>query len=327
MTSEGAAFLRGVTNGDDAVLLGRWHLAVADGVGAWNTRSHGHAALWSRLLLHFFDGDITGVRPEGLEGEAAAASVPTPQPGKREGEAEEGKEKKGEGERVIGALERAYEATTAATGKWQGTTTFVSATLVGRTLYFANVGDSVALLVRPRERRVVLRTAEQWHWFDCPRQLGTNSPDAPAKDTVISSVDVQDGDIIIVASDGLLDNVWEWEVLEAVLDEASAAEDDGDDDNGGDGGEVAEVAEPTEDGDGEEKKEKKKAKRGSPERIAERLVRAAKNVAQNPFAESPYMERNIDEGLVFEGGKWDDISVVAAIIRKDPPDEYDWRNY
>lgn len=49
--------------------------------------------------------------------------------------------------------------------------------------------------------------------------------------------------------------------------------------------------------------------------LAERLVRAAKKVAIDPFGESPYMERAIDEGLSIEGGKWDDISVVTAVFK------------
>lgn len=33
----------------------------------------------------------------------------------------------------------------------------------------------------------------------------------------------------------------------------------------------------------------------------------------DPFAESPFMEHAIEEGLASAGGKLDDISVVAAL--------------
>ena len=50
--------------------------------------------------------------------------------------------------------------------------------------------------------------------------------------------------------------------------------------------------------------------------VAQELVKAARTIAQDPFAESPYMERAIEEGLSIEGGKLDDISVVAAVCKK-----------
>jgi hypothetical protein len=36
--------------------------------------------------------------------------------------------------------------------------------------------------------------------------------------------------------------------------------------------------------------------------VAQQLVNAARTIAQDPFAESPYMEKAIDEGLSIEGG-------------------------
>jgi hypothetical protein len=38
--------------------------------------------------------------------------------------------------------------------------------------------------------------------------------------------------------------------------------------------------------------------------VAQQLVNAARTIAQDPFAESPYMEKAIDEGLSIEGGMW-----------------------
>lgn len=36
--------LKGLTNGDDAILAGEHYIGVNDGVGAWSTRPKGHAA-------------------------------------------------------------------------------------------------------------------------------------------------------------------------------------------------------------------------------------------------------------------------------------------
>ena len=50
--------------------------------------------------------------------------------------------------------------------------------------------------------------------------------------------------------------------------------------------------------------------------VAQELVLAARKIAEDPFAGSPFMERAVEEGLAIEGGKIDDISVVAAICKK-----------
>ena len=50
--------------------------------------------------------------------------------------------------------------------------------------------------------------------------------------------------------------------------------------------------------------------------VAQELVLAARKIAEDPFAASPFMERAVEEGLAIEGGKLDDISVVAATVCK-----------
>ena len=37
--------------------------------------------------------------------------------------------------------------------------------------------------------------------------------------------------------------------------------------------------------------------------VAEELMKAAKTIATDPFAESPFMEHAVEEGLAMEGGK------------------------
>jgi len=128
---------------------------------------------------------------------------------------------------------------------------------------------------RPSSASFVYKSTEQWHWFDCPYQLGTNSLDTPAANAVVDKVELEEGDIVILATDGLPDNLWDTEIADIC---ASAGE---------------EV-------------------RG----LADKLVNAAWKIAIDPFGESPYMERGIDEGLSMEGGKYDDISVVTAVFKK-----------
>lgn len=148
-----------------------------------------------------------------------------------------------------------------------------------------NLGDCKVLVIRPREKKVLFRTEEQWHWFDCPMQLGTNSVDTPRNDAVLSLVDLEEDDIVLAASDGVLDNLWEHEVLTLTLESLEKWE------QGRKEGEAPDQTHPailTEE---------------CMVFVARELLRAALEIAQDPYAESPYMEKAIDEGLAIQGGK------------------------
>ncbi|KAF7592983.1 hypothetical protein BBP40_012219 [Aspergillus hancockii] len=259
--------VRGLNNGDDAVLVAENFLAVDDGVGAWATKPRGHAALWSRLLLHFW----------ALEVEREVYNDAPPDP--------------------IEYLQRAYEETTRATAtpsEWYGTTTSVTAILhwtcddAGNTkplLYVTNLGDCKIMVIRPSEEKVLFRTEEQWHWFDCPMQLGTNSVDTPRKDAVLSTVDLEEEDVVLAISDGVLDNLWEHEIVTITLDSMKKWNQGRYDNTDLEWAPPEILAE---------------------ERmvfVARELLKSALAIAQDPFAESPFMERAIDEGLAIEGGK------------------------
>ncbi|EDU50475.1 conserved hypothetical protein [Pyrenophora tritici-repentis Pt-1C-BFP] len=250
--------IRGVTNGDDAVLVSESFIAANDGVGAWATREKGHAALWSRLIAHFW----------ALEVETASYS-PTSPPN------------------LIEYLQNAYNLTKEATSEpnpWHGTTTVCGALLGADNetpdhplLYVTQLGDSQILVIRPSTKEVVYRTQEQWHWFDCPRQLGTNSPDTPNDNAVMDRVPIQEDDVVVAMTDGVVDNLWEHEIVENICESIERwigdKEKDTDEQTHADGMRF----------------------------VAQQLMNAARVIAQDPFAESPYMEKAIDEGLSIEG--------------------------
>lgn len=80
------------------------------------------------------------------------------------------------------------------------------------TLYTANIGDSGFIVVRKGE--IVHRSEEQQHYFNTPFQLSLPPPghghnvlsDSPeSADTL--SFPVKEGDVILVATDGVFDNV------------------------------------------------------------------------------------------------------------------------
>jgi protein phosphatase PTC7 len=163
-------------------------------------------------------------------------------------------------------------------------------------LYVTNLGDCKILVIRPSEKKVLFRTAEQWHWFDCPMQLGTNSTDTPRKDAVLSKIAVQEEDIVLAVSDGVMDNLWEHEVLKVIMDSI----------------------EKWEEGHTEPKLVAQHPHLSDDRNVyvARELLNSALTIAQDPFAESPFMEKAVEEGLAIEGGKMDDISVVVASCKR-----------
>lgn len=257
-------------------------------------------SLWSRLLLHFWALEIE---------RRVCTDAATLEP--------------------IEYLQSAYEATIQATSnptEWYGTTTSATALLhwhrgqdgiQAPLLYVTNLGDCKVLVIRPSEKKILFRTSEQWHWFDCPMQLGTNSVDTPRSDAVMTEVSIKEDDIVLAVSDGVMDNLWEHEVLKIIVDSLEKW----------DLGHIS-----------------TKGTAPPPDLSDDRMVYAAKEllnaaltIAQDPFAESPFMEKGLDEGLAIEGGKlkihniaflarlksntcpagkMDDISVVVATCKR-----------
>lgn len=106
---------------------------------------------------------------------------------------------------------------------------------------------------------------------------------------------IEENDVILAMSDGVIDNLWEHEIIENVVKSVLKWE-------AGEGGAST--------GD------RKGGGGGGMKFVAEELMKAAKAIATDPFAESPFMEHAVEEGLAMEGGKLDDISVVAALCRR-----------
>ena len=85
----------------------------------------------------------------------------------------------------------------------------------------ANIGDSGLLVVR--DGRVVHRSSEQQHYFNTPYQLSL--PPTDMESDVLADLpeaadryefNVEDGDVIILATDGIFDNVPDHLLVEQV---------------------------------------------------------------------------------------------------------------
>jgi hypothetical protein len=126
----------------------------------------------------------------------------------------------------------------------------------------------------------IFRSEEQQHAFNFPYQLGPVSKDSP-KDTQSFVVKIQTGDIVVLGSDGLFDNVFDEEIIDIVVS-----------------------------------KEKNKLELTNPQEIADALLCKARDVAENSrFTSSPFQQRAIHEGFYYQGGKVDDMTILVSVIR------------
>ncbi|XP_030564317.1 protein phosphatase PTC7 homolog fig [Drosophila novamexicana] len=152
------------------------------------------------------------------------------------------------------------------------------------TLHSANLGDSGFLVLR--NGRVLHRSDEQLHCFNTPYQLTV--PPHPAMDCVLrdspeqavsTHLPLQPGDLVLLATDGLFDNVPE----SMLINQLRALQ-------------------------GETRAEYL-------QQAANRLVELAKTLSVSPTFQSPFALKaranNVDYGI---GGKPDDITVILASL-------------
>ena len=112
----------------------------------------------------------------------------------------------------VQALRQAYAA-----NKERGTATACVALLDDGQLNSVNVGDSGFIILRVGQ--VIQSRQITIHSFNFPFQLGQGSPDQP-EDGVVVGIKLKPEDIIVMATDGLWDNLFEEQVAELVVEQS-----------------------------------------------------------------------------------------------------------
>lgn len=112
----------------------------------------------------------------------------------------------------VQALRQAY-----AGNKERGTATACVALLDDGQLNSVNVGDSGFIILRVSQ--VIQSRQITIHSFNFPFQLGQGSPDQP-EDGVVAGIKLKPEDIIVMATDGLWDNLFEEQVAELVVEQS-----------------------------------------------------------------------------------------------------------
>ena len=87
--------------------------------------------------------------------------------------------------------------------------------LEGNTFKSATVGDSCFLLCH-KDGTLVARQEEMQIQFNMPFQMGTHCTHT-AEDAVCGSVELKDGDFVVLGTDGLFDNVFDERIIEICL--------------------------------------------------------------------------------------------------------------
>jgi serine/threonine protein phosphatase PrpC len=167
------------------------------------------------------------------------------------------------------------------------TATLVNITEHDDNLYLTccNLGDSKVLIIR--NKTILYRTHDQLHFFNCPYQLGVRDagskseqePDKPeSANETESPIRLEKDDIIVIATDGLLDNIF----AEDIVSLSSACN----------------------------TRDPKKFVN----QVANVLVQAAYEVSTTKSVDTPFQQYAAQHGLKLPGGKTDDITVVVAKI-------------
>jgi len=168
----------------------------------------------------------------------------------------------------------------------QGSSTACIASIHGlnRKMFVACLGDSGVMIYRP-SLGIIFRTPEQEHQFGYPFQLGHHEHSDRASDAMVFDWSMMEGDVVIVASDGLFDNVNESEIA-AIVDKYAKTD-------------KSEVSKST-------------------KHLAGQCARELASVAYKYSIgdeDTPFSSTAAEEfDLVWHGGKKDDITVVVALL-------------
>ncbi|KDE09751.1 hypothetical protein MVLG_00151 [Microbotryum lychnidis-dioicae p1A1 Lamole] len=267
-----------ISIGEDAYFLRTDSLGVADGVGGWSGHAGANPARWSRKLMHHCSNELA--RYENVDDELFLRYYEVD---------------------PVEVLQRAFEKSLAECKDEGviGSSTALLAVLRNDELRLANMGDCCCCIIRGND--YIFRSEEQQHSFNFPFQAGTTSKDTPIKDAQRFNIKVQKDDIVILSSDGLMDNLYDEDILEEVLRF------------------VALKPAPTASTSGSAPHAvtgpRYTLNRFSPQAVSEALSLRAKSVYEDPRAvSSPFQQRAVEEGIHFVGGKRDDITTLIGVV-------------
>ncbi|KAL3364616.1 hypothetical protein AABB24_013408 [Solanum stoloniferum] len=170
---------------------------------------------------------------------------------------------------LIRVLEKAYVRT-----KAKGSSTACMVALTEGGLYAVNLGDSGFMLVR--NGCAAFKSPSQQHGFNFPYQLDCNNAGDSPSSAMVFNITVVPGDVLIVGTDGLFDNLYDEDISGVVFQAMEAGL--------------------------------------GPQMTAQRIAELAQLRAMDHTKSSPFSDGAREAGFDYHGGKLDDITVVVSYI-------------
>ncbi|KAL5211333.1 hypothetical protein ABZP36_022180 [Zizania latifolia] len=156
-------------------------VGVADGVGGFRGPGVDAAAFARALMANAFEAVVTAM-PSATEVSPYAL--------------------------LEGAYQQAVASRTSG-----GSTAVILSLVAGKTLKWAYIGDSAFAVFR--DDKLLFRSDEQQHYFNCPFQLCVDGG-SPVTKATVGDIEVKEGDVVVVGTDGLFDNVFDLELQRIV---------------------------------------------------------------------------------------------------------------
>ncbi|CAA7401024.1 unnamed protein product [Spirodela intermedia] len=154
-----------------------------------------------------------------------------------------------------------------------GSSTALVAFFDGQALHVANIGDSGFMIMR--NGQVLQRSTPMVYGFNFPHQIERG--DDPSKSIQVYKLELEEGDVIVTATDGLFDNLYEQEIMAIISRSREAGT--------------------------------------SPTEIAGLLAERAQEVGRLPATRTPFADAAHAAGYPsFAGGKLDDVTVVVSVV-------------
>jgi len=244
--------------GEDAALASPTLLAVADGVGGW-AEVGVDPSEFSNRLMRFVQQKAKSLA-ENLF--ASTRNVAAATLNRSTGVVVE----------PMQLLEYAY-GEISKDENLEGSSTACIVVIQNQELKSANLGDSGFMVVRDGKR--IFHSTEQIHSFNFPYQLGCHKrPAETPRDAREDKFAVKSGDVVVVGTDGLFDNLFPDEIIETLQAHSTL----------------------------------------DAQQLAERLARRARDKSLHRLCETPFSREANRWGMRYSGGKPDDISVLVAHI-------------
>lgn len=181
--------------GDDAMLVSPTVIAIADGVSGWESKGEQcSSGIWARSMVETLSRLMT---------EYKLSHAPHPLNNRD----------------IDQILDDSYLHTSHLMDlqDLRGSSTLMLSMLSGDTLKYISIGDSKLYVIRNGE--IIRTNEEQMADHLCPMQIGTQTLNVlPSEIALVDEIQLQVGDIIVMCSDGVSDNLYDWEILQA-LDE------------------------------------------------------------------------------------------------------------